>query len=106
MLDVPTINQDGLVERIKAKLESRPYTPTYSHFSVAPSPTEPAAFVLLLGAGFSYGVVPLVDELMQETIGDYYYPDQDQWGKRPASVNRKNSARFWKELDRKSTRLN
>jgi hypothetical protein len=37
MLDVPTINQDGLVERIKTKLESRPYTPTYSHFSVAPT---------------------------------------------------------------------
>jgi hypothetical protein len=99
MLDVPTINQDGLVERIKTKLESRPYTPTYSHFSVAPSPTEPAAFVLLLGAGFSYGVVSLVDELMQETIGDYYYPDQDQWGQRSAGVLRKNSADFWGEFN-------
>jgi SIR2-like domain len=36
---------------------------------------------------------------MQQTIGDYYYPDQDQWGKRPASVNRKDSARFWKKFN-------
>jgi hypothetical protein len=99
VLDLPIIPQDELVLRIKAKLESRPHTPRYSHFSVAPSPAEPAAFVLLLGAGFSYGVVPLVGELMQETIGDYYYPDQDQWGKRPAVVLRKNSADFWREFN-------
>jgi hypothetical protein len=99
MIDVPTITQDELVEVIKTNLASRPHTPSYSHFSLAPAPTEPAAYVLILGAGFSFGVVPLVDELMQQTIGDYYYPDQDQWGKRPASVNRKDSARFWAEFN-------
>jgi SIR2-like domain len=100
MSDVPTITQDELVERIKTKLESRPHIPSYSHFSVAPAPTEPAAYVLILGAGFSYGIVPLVGELMQQTIGDYYYPDQDQWGKRPERVLRKDSARFWAEFNR------
>jgi len=104
MIGVPTITQDELVERIKAKLKARPHTSSYSHFSVAPAPTEPAAYVLILGAGFSYGIVPLVDELMQQTIGDYYYPDQDQWGKRPASVNRKDSARFWKEFNEAATK--
>ena len=95
MNDVLTITQDELVERIKAKLESRPHTATYSHFSLAPAPTEPAACVLILGAGFSYGVVPLVDELMQQAIGDYYYPDQDQTSlERPPSVLRKLSASF------------
>lgn len=101
MIDVPTITQDELVERIKAKLESRPHTSTYSHFSVAPAPTEPAVYALILGAGFSYGVVPLVGELIQQTIGDYYYPDQDQSSlKRPARVLRKDSACFWAEFNR------
>jgi hypothetical protein len=100
MIDVPTITQDELVRQIKAKLESRPHKASYSHFSVAPAPTEPAAYVLILGAGFSYGVVPLVRELMQQTIGDYYYPDQDQSSlERPASVLRKNSAGFWAEFN-------
>lgn len=106
MSDVLTITQDELVERIKAKLKSRPHTPDYHDFMVAPAPTEPAAYVLILGAGFSYGVVPLVDELMQQTIGDYYYPDQDQSGNRPAGVNRKDSARFWKEFNQAAEKEN
>jgi hypothetical protein len=37
-----------------------------------------------------------VDELMKQTIGGYYYPDQDQTSlERPARVLRKDSARFW-----------
>jgi hypothetical protein len=96
MIGVPTITQDELVRRIKAKLESKPHSSGYSHFDVAPAPTEPAAYVLILGAGFSKGVVPLVSELMKETIGDYYYPDQDMSSlERPAKVLRKNSAKFW-----------
>jgi hypothetical protein len=101
MIDVPTITQDELVERIKSKLESKPHKASYSHFSVAPDPTEPAAYVLILGAGFSYGIVPLVYELMHQTVGDYYYPDQDQSSlKRPARVLRKDSANFWKEFNK------
>jgi hypothetical protein len=99
MINVPTVTQDELVEQIKARLESKPHKPDYSDFSVAPLPAEPAAYALIVGAGFSYGVVPLVDELMRETIGGYYYPDLDQSSlKRPASVLRRDSASFWAEL--------
>jgi hypothetical protein len=100
MSDVPIITQDELVERIKTRLESRSHSPSYSHYNAAPAPTEPAAYVLILGAGFSYGIVPLAGELMQQTIGDYYYPDQDQWGRRPTRVLKKDSARFWSEFNR------
>ena len=101
MIDVPTITQDELVERIKSKLGANPHKATYSHFSVAPESTEAAAYALILGAGFSYGIVPLVYELMHETIGDYYYPDQDQSSlKRPESVLRKDSANFWTEFNK------
>lgn len=99
MSAVPTITPEELIERIKIRLDARPHRSRYSHFDVAPVPTGPATHVLILGAGFSHGVVPLVNELMHETIGDYYYPDQDQWGKRPASVLRKASARFWQEFN-------
>ncbi len=100
MIDVPTITQDELVEQIKIKLESRPHKPSYTHFSKAPEPTAPAAYALILGAGFSYGVVPLVKELMEQTIGGYYCPDQDQWGERPSGVLRKDAARFWAEFNK------
>lgn len=94
MNNKPIINQEELVEMIKTKLESKPYKASYSHFSEAPAQTESAAYVLILGAGFSYGIVPLVNELMQQTIGDYYYPDQDQSSvERPARVLRKDSER-------------
>ncbi|UCD80397.1 MAG: hypothetical protein JSW26_02910 [Desulfobacterales bacterium] len=68
MIDVTTITDAEMVSRIRTHLESMPHKSSYSHFSVAPPPTEPAAYVLILGAGFSYGVVPLVDELMRQTI--------------------------------------
>lgn len=106
MTDVPTINQDEFVEQIRAKLESKPYTPRYSDFDVSPPRIEPAAYVLLLGAGFSYGVVPLVDELMQQTIGDYYYPDQNQWHERPESSRKKNSRLFWADFNKAAERKN
>jgi hypothetical protein len=99
MIGVPTITQQELVERIRVNLESKPSISRYFHFSIEPAPTQSAAYVLIVGAGFSYNVVPLVDELMSETIGDYYYPDQDQWGKRPESVSRRDSARFWAEFN-------
>lgn len=100
MNDVSSITRDELVERIKAELESRPHTSSYSHFDAAPEPPPPAAYVLILGAGFSYGVVPLVDALMKQTIGGYYYPDQDKTSlERPVSVLRKDSASFWEEFN-------
>ncbi len=100
MIDVQSITQDELIRRIKAKLESKPHKSSYSHLGVAPPSTEPAAFVLILGAGFSYGIVPLVKELMWEEIGGYYYPDQDMTSlKRRARVLRKHSASFWAEFN-------
>jgi hypothetical protein len=105
-MDISIINQDELVRQIVDKLASKPHKSHYSHFGVAPAPPEPAAYVLILGAGFSYGVVPLVDELMQQTIGDYYYPDQDQSSlKRPASARRKDSARFWAEFNKAASEV-
>jgi hypothetical protein len=32
-----------------------------------------AAYTMIVGAGFSYGVVPLTEELLHERIGDFYY---------------------------------
>jgi hypothetical protein len=43
-------------------------------------PIGPATHVLILGAGFSHGVVPLVNELMHETIGVCYHADQESVG--------------------------
>jgi hypothetical protein len=95
-----SITRDELIGRIKAKLESKPHKGAYGDFRVAPAPTEPAAYVLISGAGLSYGVVPLVRDLMEQTIGDYYYPDQDMPAvKRPVDALRKLSAGFWAEFN-------
>jgi hypothetical protein len=95
-----TLTSDGLVERVRARLEAEPYSPRYHDFLIAPPPTKPAAYTLIVGAGFSYGAVPLVRELMHETIGDYYFPDQDQSSmERPVNVLRKDSAAFWSEFN-------
>jgi hypothetical protein len=101
MSDVRTLTPDELVEHIRAKLEARPFKLSYSDYSLAPSPTERAAYTLIVGAGFSHDVVPLVSALMCETIGGYYYPDQDGSSlERPASVLRKDSANFWAEFNK------
>jgi hypothetical protein len=99
MTSVPTLAPDALIKDVQDKLKARPYTPRHSDFDLAPSP-QPAAYALIVGAGFSCPVVPLVKELMCESIGGYYIPDQDQTSiKRPASVLRKNSAEFWAEFN-------
>jgi hypothetical protein len=59
----------------------------------------------ILGAGFSYGAVPLVRELMHETIGAYYCPDQDQSSlERPQRILQKNAAEFWCALEKCASR--
>ena len=99
-MDLPVITQVELIEHIKTKLESRKHISTYHHFKVAPDQIEPSAYALILGAGFSYGVVPLVGELMKQTIGDYYYPDQDQSSvERHKKTLQKISADFWEEFN-------
>ena len=101
----PTITQDELIKQVRVKLASRPHKPNFSVFSPAPPPTQHAAYALILGAGFSYGVVPLTSELMQQTIGDYYCPDLEMapFGARPASELRKASASFWAEFNAAAT---
>jgi hypothetical protein len=97
---VRTIAPDELIDRIRATLAARPHAPSHHHFMIAPPPTEPAAYALVVGAGFSHPVIPLVRELMHETIGDYYFPDQDMSSlERPRSVRRKDSASFWKRFN-------
>ena len=105
MPDAPIICPDELVERVKSKLASLPRTSTYSAFSLSPELTKAAAYVLILGAGFSFGTVPLVKELMHETIGGYYYPDQGMTSmERSSRVLRKDSASFWAAFNRAASR--
>ena len=81
-----------LVEEVRSKLQARPFTARFSHWEAELPGVEPAAFALIVGSGFSSGEVPLVRELMHETIGDYYYPDEEMtWMRRPRSVLRRNS---------------
>lgn len=99
-MDYITITTDDLVKRIAENLNAHPFKPTYSHFKAAPDPPLPALYSLIVGAGFSFGVVPLVDELMHQTIGDYYYPDQDGTSmERPTEGLENNSAYFWAEYN-------
>jgi hypothetical protein len=96
-----SITPNELIERVKATMAARPYKARYSPYAIAPEPAEPAAYALVVGAGFSAGVVPLVRELMQETIGGYYYPKQDSEGFIEISRwrLRKDTARFWRQFN-------
>jgi len=99
LTSVPTLAPAALIKEVQDKLAARPYTPRHSDFDLAPSP-QPAAYALIVGAGFSYPVVPLVKELMRETIGGYYIPDLDQTLGRPADALRRNSAEFWAQFNK------
>jgi hypothetical protein len=97
---VHAIGQAELVDRIREKLASRPHKPDWNAYKLAASPTKPAAYALVVGAGFSYGVVPLVRELVHETIGDWYIPDQDMSSmERPPNALRRHSRDFWTEYN-------
>jgi hypothetical protein len=50
-----------VIADIQTKLDEEPRPPR-------------AAYALIVGAGFSYPVVPLTRELLHERIGDFYYP--------------------------------
>jgi hypothetical protein len=92
------LDEDAFVERIVAALERGAARPTVP---------EPAVFAMIVGAGFSHGVVPLVGPLMHETIGDFYIPDSDMSSMSgdPARL-RKCSARFWAEYNAAAQRAN
>lgn len=97
---IEVLDQTGLIDRIVVTLRRDEPKQLYNDFSPELVPVEPAAFAMIVGAGFSYGVVPLVNALMCEWIGDYYFADQDMSSlERPESSRRKNSAGFWKEYN-------
>lgn len=100
------IDQAALIGRVIASLARDAPMPIYDSYSPVLVPVEPAAFAMVVGAGFSVGAVPLVAELMRERIGDYYFPDPDMSSlERPPSVCRKNSARFWREFNAMASQM-
>src|SRR5260370_32581737 len=62
-----------------------------------------AAYSMIVGAGFSFGGVPLTKELLHERIGDFYYLD-DSEGERSRKKCRRLSADYWKEFNTAATR--
>lgn len=95
-----------LVETIRARVRATPRPQPYHHFRPTLVPAAAAPYTLIVGAGFSAGVVPLVRELMTETIGDYFFPDQDQSSvPRPPAVLRGYSRDFWREFNRVAAHL-
>jgi hypothetical protein len=100
MPDIEILTPDQLAHHVHDTVASNRRSSTYSHYHVSGAPTASAPYALIVGAGFSCGVVPLVRELMHETIGDYYVPDQDQSSMtREASDLGEHSATFWSELN-------
>ena len=96
MGDLRILTPEELVSEIRRRLQARIRPSTWHEYKVAPDSVEPAAYTLIVGAGFSCGVIPLTGQLMRETIGDYYIPDQDgAFGQRPSQALRKHSASFW-----------
>jgi hypothetical protein len=65
-----TLSPQLLVEQIRQKVGS--LRPSKWHdFRPELESTGQAPFALIVGSGFSYGVVPFVRELMHETIGAF-----------------------------------
>ena len=102
---LPILTRDDFIATLRAGL-ARGKTRPYTDFSLAPLAAEPAQFALVVGAGFSAGVVPMVHELLTRTIGDYYFPDQDQSSvERPDDVRSSDSAAFWQEFNQAAVRV-
>ena len=99
-------DQSTLIRRIVATLAREAPMPLYDDYSPQLVPVEPAAFSMIVGAGFSFSVVPMVTELMHERIGDFYFPDLDMSSlKRPPKVCRANSAGFWQEFNEAAAKV-
>ena len=93
-------DQSTLIRRVVATLSRDAPRKFYDSFSPELVPVEPAAFSMIVGAGFSFGVVPTATELMLERIGDFYFPDQDMSSlERPRSLSQEHSASFWLEFN-------
>jgi hypothetical protein len=81
--EIPTKTPAQVIEEICAKLTEKPRR-------------KAPAYTLIVGAGFSYGVVPLTKELLHERIGDFYFVDQ---GQPSMEQKRELSALYWKEFN-------
>jgi hypothetical protein len=95
------IDRHILVDTVARRLRRTSTKSGWHAFSPTLASVEPPTFTLVVGAGFSAGVIPMTKELMCETIGDYYEPDQDQTSmQRPVNVLRAASRSFWMEYNR------
>jgi tetratricopeptide (TPR) repeat protein len=56
------------------------------------NPKEGAAYALIVGAGFSFGIVPLPDELLHKRIGSFYYHQN-------AGKSQKLCRDYWREFN-------
>jgi tetratricopeptide (TPR) repeat protein len=78
-----------LIEEIRSKLLEKPRK-------------KGSAYALIVGAGFSHGVVPLTKELLHERIGDFCFPkDMSMEGatERTSSQRQRLSRKYWKEFN-------
>jgi tetratricopeptide (TPR) repeat protein len=82
-----TMTPATLIETIRATLSEK-------------SSSQLAAYALIVGAGFSHGVVPLTKELLHERIGDFYYLHDMEGGERSSKEKQKLSRDYWKEFNR------
>jgi hypothetical protein len=80
-----------LIDDIGAKLSEQPRK-------------EDAAYALIVGAGFSYGVVPMTKELLHELIGSYYYLS-DGNTELSCEEARDKSRDYWQEFNNVSEKL-
>jgi tetratricopeptide (TPR) repeat protein len=89
LTELPTKSTTQVIEDIRVKLTEKPRR-------------EGSAYTMIVGAGFSYGVVPLTKELLHERIGDFYYAlDKTLDGsiERSRRQAEKLSRDYWKEFN-------
>lgn len=88
-MQLPTKTAAEVIADIQTKLNQKPRR-------------QGTAYALIVGAGFSYPLVPLTRELLHERIGDFYYPrDKTMEGsiERSLDQRRKLSRRYWKDFN-------
>ncbi len=83
--ELPTKSPEQVIEQVRLKLSEAPTQ-------------KGAAYTLIVGAGFSHGVVPVTKELLHERIGDYYFDNPDSL-QRSSRQKEKLSALFWREFN-------
>jgi hypothetical protein len=109
------IDTPKLVSEVVAALPTQSFRSRWSEGDLAPQSAQPPRFAMIVGAGFSAGVVPMAWELLHATIGNYYYlgdggPAIDEYPLiDPANPSvrgdaRANAAGFWAEYNEGAAR--